>query len=59
MLATAKKSTASNFRARRERIYARVLKKISRKSSKEVFASLVEAGIYTKQGHLTKAYRSQ
>jgi hypothetical protein len=36
----------------------RVLNELSKMSQKELFALTVQAGIYTKAGKLTKAYRA-
>jgi hypothetical protein len=52
-----KTSQTADFRARRDIVYAKVVSEMRKRSSKQVFATLVDAGIYTRNGRLTKHYR--
>jgi hypothetical protein len=56
-IATEKPTTTQDFQSRRDAIYAEVVRDMRNRSAKQVFATLVEAGIYSKNGHLTKNYR--
>jgi len=56
---TAPPRSASAPQTRRElvKLYARAIKKIEGMSTEERFDSMVRAGIYTRNGKLTKQYR--
>lgn len=47
----------SKAEAERAAVYSKVVRDMRRRSPKEVFATLVEAGIYRRDGRLTKPYR--
>jgi hypothetical protein len=49
--------TTQDFQFRRDAIYAEVVRDMRNRGAKQVFATLVEAGIYLKNGRLTKNYR--
>ena len=57
VLKTKKNAESSDFRTFRDSVYAKVIRDVRSRSSKEVFKTLVDAGIYTKAGRLTKPYR--
>jgi len=59
MTVSAKKQPAAGFQARRAKVYARVVRDMRSRTPKEVFATIMAAGIYTKSGRLTKPYRSE
>ena len=53
-----KKRSAKAAHTNRKAIYAKVVRDIRSRSSKEVFETLIEAGIYQRNGRLTKHYRA-
>ena len=57
VIRTKNSSPTNDFRSRRDTVYAKVVAEMRQRSPKQVFATLVEAGIYTKDGRLTKRYR--
>lgn len=48
---------AASFRVFRDAVYAKLVRQMRRRNSQQIFQSLVDAGIYTKAGRLTKPYR--